>query len=455
MSEINLEFLLGAMPAAEVTLYRVLIQLIPAPSAESTVAASRQIEMQVLAERTGFSKRWVIELLQRLEKKDFIRTEGKSGAGKWIRLLPLGVPLLGGPEANQSSQKEATSPAPNLGKAKAPRAAASRLKRRRKETAQSPKPGAEANVEPPVEKPAEMPKRRRIGPVPSAEPAVRNSVAPAIALIPPPPLAPTNPMLPAAMMPPPPPATPPGGPAPDNPVVTATTVTPAPSRARGGAAPSKPAVRVGKVAPPPSTAPDGPAASEPVVPAPMVPPVPSAAPGAPAPANPMRGARAALPSTAPAGLGAGIPMVRRAAKIAPPPAPGNPVVPAAMIPPASSGAPGIPAPGNPVAPAAMVTPEPAAPTAPAKRVSPRKSTKKLPAGQSHWESAPIEELVAYACSLSVTPELIYSLKTPGMTGGRLVLALERLCQRIERYGLMPYSDRSSLVTALRTILSDL
>src|ERR1039458_8580952 len=139
MSEINLEFLLGALPAAEAKLYRVLIQLIPAPSAESTVAASRQIEMQVLAERTGFSKRWVIELLQRLEKKDFIRTEGKSGAGRWIRLLPLGVPLLGGPEANQSSQKEATSPAPNLGKAKAPRAAASRLKRRRKETAQSPK----------------------------------------------------------------------------------------------------------------------------------------------------------------------------------------------------------------------------------------------------------------------------------------------------------------------------
>ena len=122
MSEINLEFLLGAMPAAEATLYRVLIQLIPAPSAESNIAASRQIELQVLAERTGFSKRWVIELLQRLEKKDFIRTEGKSGAGRWIRLLPLGVPLLGGPEANQSSQKEATSPAPSAGKAKTPRA---------------------------------------------------------------------------------------------------------------------------------------------------------------------------------------------------------------------------------------------------------------------------------------------------------------------------------------------
>jgi hypothetical protein len=64
-------------------------------------------------------------------------------------------------------------------------------------------------------------------------------------------------------------------------------------------------------------------------------------------------------------------------------------------------------------------------------------------------------MVAYAYSEPVTPELIRSLKTPGMTGGLLVLALERLCQRIERYGLMPYPDRSSLVTALRTILSDL
>jgi hypothetical protein len=130
----------------------------------------------------------------------------------------------------------------------------------------------------------------------------------------------------------------------------------------------------------------------------------------------------------------------------------------AKVAPLPSMAPGIPAAGNPVVPAARVTPpplEPAAPAVPAKRISPRKSTKKIPAGQSHWESAPIEEMVAYACSLSVTPELIHSLKTPGMTGGLLVLALERLCQRTERYGLMPYTDRSSLVTALRTILSDL
>jgi hypothetical protein len=172
MSEINLEFVLGAMPAAEATLYRVLIQLIPAPSAESTVAASRQIEMALLAERTGFSKRWVVELLQRLEKKDFIRTEGKSGAGKWIRLLPLGVPLLGGPEVNQSSQKEATSPAISLGKAKAPRVAASIPKRRRKETAPSPKPGADVIVVPPVAKPAAIPERRRRGPIPPPPPAM-------------------------------------------------------------------------------------------------------------------------------------------------------------------------------------------------------------------------------------------------------------------------------------------
>jgi hypothetical protein len=64
-------------------------------------------------------------------------------------------------------------------------------------------------------------------------------------------------------------------------------------------------------------------------------------------------------------------------------------------------------------------------------------------------------MVAYAYSEPVTPELIRSLKTPGMTKDLLLLALERLCQRIERYGLMPYTDRTSLVTALRTILSDL
>lgn len=64
------------MPRAEAKLYRVLLQLIPGPGEESTIAASRQIEMAKLASLTGFSERWVIELMQRLEKKDFIRTEG-------------------------------------------------------------------------------------------------------------------------------------------------------------------------------------------------------------------------------------------------------------------------------------------------------------------------------------------------------------------------------------------
>jgi hypothetical protein len=95
-------------------------------------------------------------------------------------------------------------------------------------------------------------------------------------------------------------------------------------------------------------------------------------------------------------------------------------------------------------PAARVTPppptEPAAPAIPAKRV---------------WESAPIEELVAYACSLPVTPELIDNLKVPGMPRPQLLLALKRLCQRIERYGLMPCQDRWELISTLRTILMDL
>ena len=88
-------------------MYRQLICLIPVPSAESPIPASRQIQMAEFAKLTGFSKRCVIELLQRLEEKDFIRTEGGSGAVKWIRLLPPGVPLLGGSKANQPTQKEA------------------------------------------------------------------------------------------------------------------------------------------------------------------------------------------------------------------------------------------------------------------------------------------------------------------------------------------------------------
>src|ERR1039458_9622938 len=193
-------------------------------------------------------------------------------------------------------------------------------------------------------------------------------------------------MLPAAMVPQPS-STPPGGPAPSNPVVAATTVTPARSRARGGPPPRKPAVRAAKIAPQPPTVPGGPRAGNTVVTPPSM-------------------------------------------------------------------APGIPAPGNPVMPAARVTPPPPTePATPAKPVSPRKSTKKIPAGRSHWESAPIEEMVAYACSLPVTPELIRNLKMPGMTEDLLLLALERLCQRIERDWRQPYPDRWSLSGARSVVPS--
>ena len=124
--------------------------------------------------------------MQRLEKQNFIRTEGGSGAVKWIWLLPLGVPRLGRPFPPELTKKAA----PRPGKAKAPRAAASIPKRRRKETTPSPKAGAEGNVAPPVEKPAAIPERRRKGPNP-AGPAPDDPALLATALIPPPP-APAN-----------------------------------------------------------------------------------------------------------------------------------------------------------------------------------------------------------------------------------------------------------------------
>src|ERR1017187_7216159 len=222
--EIDLEWLLKVMPPAEATLCRALIQLLASPSPEAPNRGGCQIEMALLAELTGFSKPWVIELMQRLEDKSFIRTDGGSGAVKCIWLLPLGVPRLGRPFPPELTKKAAARP----GKAKAPRVAASIPKRRRKEMAQSSKPGAEGNVAPPVEKPAAIPERRRKGPIPPAGPAPDDPAVLATALIPPPPAAPHNPMLPAAMMPPPS-STPPGGPAPGNSVVAATTVTPAPS----------------------------------------------------------------------------------------------------------------------------------------------------------------------------------------------------------------------------------
>src|ERR1035437_4378802 len=264
--------------------------------------------MAELANLTGSSKRWVIELMQRLEKKHFIRTDGGSGAVKWIWQLPPGVLRLGKASPTEVEQRKKTSP----GKAKALRAAGSRPKRRRKKTAPSSKPEAEVNVAPPVEKPvekpSEIPARRRKGPalsIPPAEAAAPDDPAVlATALIPPPPPAPANPMLPAGMMPPPPPATPPGGPAPDNPVVATATVTPAPSRARGGLVARRPNVRAAKIALPPSTAPGDLAAGNLVVPAVTMPPVPSsAAPGGPgAPDKDLRYLLVGLPHIENAGI---------------------------------------------------------------------------------------------------------------------------------------------------------
>src|ERR1035441_3238438 len=91
-----------------------------------------------------------------------------------IRLLPLGVPLLGGSKGDQPTQKDATCPATSPGKAKAAGVAASRPKRRRKETVPIPKAAAEVTVAQPVEKPTAIPERRRKGPIPPAGPPPDN-----------------------------------------------------------------------------------------------------------------------------------------------------------------------------------------------------------------------------------------------------------------------------------------
>jgi hypothetical protein len=272
MSEVNLEFLLKVMPPGEAKLYRVLIQLIPAPSAEAPNLARRQIKMEVLAKLTGFTKRWVIELLPRLEERNLIRTEGGSGTVKWIWRLPLGVPRLG---PTQLTQKRTTSP----GKAKAPRVAAPQPKRRQ-ETAPSPKTGADVNVAPPVEKPAEIPERRQEVPMPSIPPAdpaaPDNPVVLATMAIPPPLPAPADPVVPAARVTPPPSAVP-GGPAASDPVASLATVAP-PSAASGAPAASSP-MRAAKVVLPPLATPGGPAPDNPAV---TVTPPSSTAPAIPA-----------------------------------------------------------------------------------------------------------------------------------------------------------------------------
>src|SRR5439155_361795 len=82
------------------------------------------------AQLTGFSTRWVLEGLRRLEHKKFIRTQGGRGAVKSIRLLPLDRLLLeGSKNSDQRTQKEEESPEASS-KAKGPRAAAAKPKRR-------------------------------------------------------------------------------------------------------------------------------------------------------------------------------------------------------------------------------------------------------------------------------------------------------------------------------------
>src|ERR1035441_4986770 len=110
MSEIALQFMLRAMSPGKAKLYRALIQLLPAPIAEMPNLGGRQIKMEVLAELTGFTKRWVIELLNRLEQEDFIRTDGGSGAVKWVWLRPFGVRRLGRPFPPELTKKAAASP---------------------------------------------------------------------------------------------------------------------------------------------------------------------------------------------------------------------------------------------------------------------------------------------------------------------------------------------------------
>lgn len=122
--EIPIEFLLCLIPEAEAKLYGVLTALIPSPSMVAPNLACCQIKMAKLAKLANLSRRWVIKLLVRLEKRDLIRTQGGRGAAKWIWLLRVGVPRLGKSFPAELTQKEA-SPEPTPGTAKAQQAAAS------------------------------------------------------------------------------------------------------------------------------------------------------------------------------------------------------------------------------------------------------------------------------------------------------------------------------------------
>jgi hypothetical protein len=243
--EIAIEWLLRLIPEAEAKLYGVLTELIPSPSMVMPNLACRQIKMAELAKLANLSRRWVIKLLVRLEERDLIRTQGGRGAAKWIWLLRLGVPRLGKSSPTGLAQKDA-SPELIAGKAKTPQAAA-QPKRRRQEKAQN------AKVAPPVEKPAEIPKRRQKAPLPSTPPTDPSSGGPVLArrVPPPPPAAPGNLAVPAAV------ATPPPATEPASRAAQAAMVTPPPPAAAVMAPPTTPAAQA--VQAPPPAAPAAPA----------------------------------------------------------------------------------------------------------------------------------------------------------------------------------------------------
>jgi hypothetical protein len=285
------------IPAAEAKLYRVLAELIPAPSMVLPNLARRQIKMAELARLAGISRRWVIMLLPRLERRHLIRTDGGRGAEKWIWLLPLGVSRIEKSALHLLTQKEKTSPKPSFEKAKAPGIGVSQPKDPCQETEQSLNTKVGEHVEPPVQKPT--PARRREVPMPSIPPT--------------------------------------------------------------GPAPGEPSGRITIVMPPSPTAPADPA---------------------------IRGT---------------------------------------MVIPMSS------------------TPPPA----PAKPVSPSSFANKTSAARPPRPGAKIEELLTYVYSQPITPELIGSLKLPGMTGPGLRYALYTLCRQKRCF-----EDRWSLVGALRATLHD-
>jgi hypothetical protein len=108
------------------------------------------------------------------------------------------------------------------------------------------------------------------------------------------------------------------------------------------------------------------------------------------------------------------------------------------------------APADPGMPGTMVIPTSSTPPpAPAKPVSPSSFANKASAARPLGPGAKIEELLTYVYSQPITPELIGSLKLPGMTGPGLRFALYTLCRQKRCF-----EDRWSLVGALRATLHD-